>query len=345
VSDVAQILKDLGEQLAKRLLPLPGVPEGFSAFSASQAELAKYIYPARPSPDNEMAFRVWQELMHGVLPPPGWEDQVLPLKPGPVPYTPNFNQAGFRGRLETSRNWSGVVTHACCGDQFKTVFGMWQVPAVRAPAGATHGVWACSTWIGMDGYAPTSFNMPQIGTSQSVVVNGGIATTHYEAWYQWWTRGTPTAPVIFQNLAVQPGDLIACSVQFISPQEVWLMIRNVTSGQPPIRQRLSAPALSNAAAGLELGRARGTTAEWIAERPMEIGSTFLYPLPEFEQVVFISGQVTTQAATTRGLGPVRLLRMVKPQHHRVRVLSRPRLGGAPSNTVTVGPAIERHMGG
>jgi hypothetical protein len=344
-TDIDSILKLRSEELSRRLLPLPAVPEGFQALTASQEELARYVYPARPDADNEAARRIWSHLMRGALPTPGWEDQVLPLKAGPVPYAPGFNQSGFRGRLESSRNWSGAVTHASGSGHLRTIFGMWEVPRVRAPAGAQNGVWACSSWIGMDGYAPTSFNLPQIGTSHYVVVEHGHATIYYEAWYQWWTRGGPTAPVTFQNLPVQAGDLIATSVQFITPREVWLMIRNVTSGLPPIRQRLSAPAVSNVAAGLALGEARGITAEWITERPMKIGSTFLYPLPEFDAVTFVSGQVTTDAATTRGLGPVRMLRMVEPQGHRATVIARPRIDQYPSDTVTVGPGVERRMGG
>src|SRR2546423_644821 len=106
------LLQQLTMQLKKRLQPVPKVPKDFNPLLASQAQLRKYAYPSRPPVENEVALDIWTKMVSGPVPPHDWQPAMLPLTTGAINYSLNFNNAGFRGREETSKNWSGVVTHS-----------------------------------------------------------------------------------------------------------------------------------------------------------------------------------------------------------------------------------------
>lgn len=344
MAQLDEILKELSKELKKRLLPVPNVPKDFKPLKASQEELRKYAYPSRPPASNKVALDIWKKIVSGPIPPDYWQAPVLPLMSGPVSYSLNYNATGFHGRNETSQNWSGVVTHSSDEPPFQTVYGMWEVPEVHAPAGAIEGdVFACSAWVGMDGYAATSHSLPQIGTTQSVRIVNGQPVITYEAWWQWWLRGVLTVPVpITASVPVKAGDLVACSVEITARNAVVFGMSNLSRpGIPPYRQPITQPPLLGV---IFLWETVGTTAEWIAERPRDVQPPQgLFRLPDFKTVTF-QGSAVSSAAGRRDFRPARIIRMVDNLPDRCAVISRTNVPG-PTGTAIVGPGVERDMGG
>ena len=340
---IDDLLKKLGKELKGRLQPVPDVPPDFKPLKAPQEALRAYAYPSRPPPGNKVALGIWKKMVSGPVPPPNWQAPVLPLMAGPVGYSLNYNAAGFRGRHETSQNWSGVVTHSSDEPPFQTVYGMWEVPEVHAPAGAQEGdVFACSAWVGMDGYAPTSLSLPQIGTTQSVRIVRGQAVVTYEAWWQWWLRGLLTMPIpITASIPVTAGDLVACSVEITGQHAVVFGMKNLSRPAIPIyRLPLAPPPII----GLYLWSTAGTTAAWIAERPRDVQPPQqLFQLPDFRTVTF-QGAVVGSSVRQRDFRPARIIRMVENLPGRSAVISRTNVPG-PVGTAIVGPGVEREMGG
>lgn len=344
MAEIDDLLNQLGNELKKRLEPVPNVPKDFKPLKASQEELHKYAYPSRPPPSNKVALEIWQKMVSAPIPPNNWQVPVLPLRAGPFAYSLNYNAAGFRGRNETSQNWSGVVTHSSGEPPFRTVFGMWEVPEVHAPADAQEGdIFSCSAWVGMDGYAATSRSLPQIGTTQSVRIVAGQPVYTYEAWYQWWLRGLLTVPVsIAASVPIKPGDLVACSVEITARNSVVFGMSNLSRPAiPPYRQPITQPPLLGVAF---LWETAGTTAEWIAERPRDVQPPQnLYRLPDFKTVTF-QGSAVSSSASRRDFRPARVIRMVENLPDRCAVISRTNVPG-PTGTAIVGPGVERDMGG
>jgi hypothetical protein len=339
-----ELLADLGNQLKSRLQPVPNVPKDFNPLKASQEELRRYAYPSRPPSSNTVAREIWTRMVSAPIPPDNWQAPVLPLVAGPIPYSLNFNAAGFRGRNETSQNWSGVVTHSSDEPPFQTVFGMWQVPAVTAPAGASEGVvYSCSAWVGLDGYEPTSLSLPQIGSTQSVKIVKGRPVVTYETWWQWWLRGLLTVPVpITPSVPVQAGDLMACSVEITGRHDVVFCMTNLSNPVlPPYRLPVSPPPIIGV---YYLWSTAGTTAEWIAERPRNVNPPQeLYGLPEFDTVTF-TGAAVSSSAVHRDFRPARIIRMVENLPDQCVVISRTNVPG-PTGIAIVGPGVEERMGG
>lgn len=334
----------MNDDLRRRLLVVPRRPEGFHALQASAEELALYGFP--PRPDDERALAVWEnivtapkELIYGPFPLPG---DLLPN------YKIAVNWLTGAGHQETSANWSGAVIEAEAGRPFGQILGGWHVPRVHLPAGALPDVeYRCSVWIGLDGHARTSFSMPQVGTSQTVILRDGAPRCTYEAWYQWWVRDHAFPPVPIPDLDLDAGDEVACALDVWDSTHVGVSITNVTKGIP-FYQPIVAP--QEALATLPFFRifsVEGVTAEWIAERPTKLGATDLHPLPDFDRVTFEGALVeTAPPRLVRGLSPSRLIRMTERRPGQTVVLSRARLDKCyPHQKLCVGPGIEKDMGG
>lgn len=268
-------------------------------------------------------------------------------------YQLSFNIPFSSGREETSQNWSGLVTHSTDRDPFVSVFGLWQVPAVSAPVGTHNGDFRCSTWIGLDGTRRSLPSMPQIGTTQRVHVVRGVVKTELEAWSQWWALGGITRIQPFNGFPLAVGDIVASSIDVVSPTSVNVSVTNITQGTYPyIRSMVPIIITTPGTAPLVLNPpVTGTTAEWIAERPRQFAPPMnLFPLPVFDRVAFAAATVTPASGAQRGVGPVKVIRMVEPHAGppaRLRVLSRARKeyfanGGA---MVVAGPGLARRMGG
>ena len=120
---------------------------------------------------------------------------------------------------------------------------------------------------------------------------------------------------------------------------------DVTLGTPVIRQRLQAPEINIGKWRIPIGFVTGTTAEWVAERPRNLqDDTYLYPLPDFDNVPFTSALVTSTTGS-RDFRPARVIRMVECGDEGVEVISRTEVASFPDGTFRVGPGIEAKMGG
>ena len=204
-----------------------------------------------------------------------------------------------RGRLGSSRNWSGAAILANHGDRFIQVIGSWTVPEVRPGNGV--GPWVCSSWIGIDGLRRWMKSMPQMGTTQVVGDTGetfnGANLQKYFAWWQWWLLGRSIQLAVPFPDTIKPGDKIFCCVTLLPPDQpspgdrhnvqFFLSVNGfgspVVVKPPPSNDPMAKP-------GDQSGvPARGASAEWILERPTALQDSpngnvkegDLFPLPNF----------------------------------------------------------------
>jgi hypothetical protein len=135
-----------------------------------------------------------------------------------------------------------------------------------------------------------------------------VATRTVEAWWQWWIRGANYPPVPFPApFTVAIGDPVTCGLAVISPLRVRVFIKNEASGQFA-RYDIDAPAAASSLG--TIAALRGAHAEWIAERPMQLGSTVLYPLASYGLVDF-SNCLTVVPIQVRDLRGARFIRMAE----------------------------------
>ena len=325
-------------------------PRGFDPLTASDEELVRYSYPRRPPKASKAAFDIWRAIVSGPLPT---VESMYIVVGSPPDYQLSFNIPFSSGREETSQNWSGLVTHSTDIDPFMSVFGLWQVPAVTAPPGTRNGDFRCSTWIGLDGTRRSLPSLPQIGTTQRVHVVRGVVKTEFEAWSQWWALGGITRIQPFNGFPITAGDTIACSIDVVNGTLVNVSVTNITQGTHPyIRSMVPIIiTLPNGGTVVLNSAVTGTTAEWIAERPRHYAPPMnLFPLPVFDSVTFSAATVTAASGVQRGVGPVKVIRMVEPHAGppaRLQVLSRARKEYLANGSamVVAGPGLAHRMGG
>ena len=324
------ILQEMEEDLKARLHLAPQPRAGFDPLSATADELERFGLPPRPDLHRyEAAYGVWQRMMS------------LPLTIVPATFPVLTEKFDYRisvqtlalkvaasDHLETSANWSGGYITANHTGPFWLMFGSWTIPTPNQPAGAPGGDYRCATWVGLDGLRRYSDSLPQLGTTQRVVVGGGGTTRTVEAWWQWWIRGANYPPVPFPApFTVQIGDPITCGLVMVSPTRVRVFIRNNANGlfarydvdEPPAATPLAA-----------IAALRGAHAEWIAERPMQLGSTLLYPLADYGSVDF-SDCLTLVPTQVRDLRGARFIRISEIRQAKLRsaIISSAGKTGAP----------------
>jgi hypothetical protein len=331
------VLKRYYTDIAKRAYPLPLPPEGFDPLSATAQQLEKYGLPARPDARAEPDLFLFWGMMLG--PPLQFITAEFPtqLSTEKRLFAPHRHAPGGKRRAgapaarsfrhsEKSRNWSGAYITPRRPDRFVQVTGGWTVPALAVPtvlpSGATPGTeeYRSSTWIGIDGHRtyPNS-SLPQIGTSQFIKVVRGKATVETGAWWQWWVKDDPNnAPVEILNFPVSVGDEILASLAVQASGDVLFHLKNQTSGL------FAAFVVIAPGAIVPLG----STAEWIMERPTELHSTRMYPMPHCTDVVFRhclakSAPAVGTVTTLQNLDNARLIRMYEAfdQPHRIAFVS------------------------
>lgn len=329
------LVKQLNAEVARRAYPFPLPPPGFDPLSASAKQLDEYGLPPRPDPAAEPdMFLFWGLLLS---PPITFIVPDLQAPDEPATFRLRGLVAGARqrvvapvisgrGRQAGSRNWSGAYLTPRPPSRFVRIVGGWRVPAPSVPAilpaGADrdHGEYRSSTWIGLDGLRPyPGSSLPQIGTSQFIKVANGRTTVTTSAWWQWWVRDHEFPPIDIRNLPVAVGDEVLVSLTVRADDEVLFHIKNQSSG-------LFASILVTAPAAV---RPPGTTAEWIMERPTELQSSRLFPLPNCTDVLFrhcVAKSVGGATATTHNLDAARLVRMYEPFEapHRKAFVSHPK---------------------
>ena len=198
--------------------------------------------------------------------------------------------SGQSTRLIDSRNWSGAVIENQVDPPFTWITATWTVPTLTTEGclpDHTPLNWQCSAWIGLDGYDEWSASMPQIGTVHRLPKTpGGTQTNAF--WYQWWVRNSdpPSAPFELKVPEVSQGDRVTCALRMLSPTKARAYFWNLTTGQ-----KASLCFCRGPAGPLFTTLPRGSTADWIVERPtVPIGKlgdpAYLYPLPNFGKVEF-----------------------------------------------------------
>jgi hypothetical protein len=342
------VLEAFHADIERRAHAFPLPPADFDPLSATASQLEKYGLPARPDPRTERDLFLFWGLMLGppirIIAP----DFLKKASRAPLfaleavaPSRRSRSAAPFArgfGHRESSQNWSGLYVVPPRPNRFLQVVGGWTVPRPMAPRVLPHGAapgsdeYRSSTWIGLDGHRtyPMS-SLPQIGTSQFVKVVNGATTVETAAWWQWWMKDDPdSAPVDILNFPVSVGDEIFASLAVQASGDVLFHIKNQTSG-------LFASFVVIAPGAIV---PLGSTAEWIMERPTELGSTRMYPMPHCTDVVFRhclarSAPAVGEPATLQDLDNARLIRMYElfDNPHRKAFVSHPQKTGKTSARV------------
>lgn len=281
--------------------PLPGTFDPATTV-LDDAALVLCGLPPRPREPTARAF--WAEMLRGVTTvahaPPVRSLRGFRLgafrsaarDPDDPAADPAMLDALPRGRLGSSRNWSGAAHLARRGERFTQVMAAWTVPTIAAGRGEEPFV--CSVWIGVDGLRRWMDSMPQMGTAHVQGETSNIAHTDKDfVWWQWWLRGRGIqAPVEIAVTGFGKNRPIRCCMTLLPPGPA-------TMGEPDCVQFFVRADASKTAHVVVVrppadnrGRpvpARGASAEWIVERPTALEKSpnekvrkgQLYPLPDF----------------------------------------------------------------
>jgi hypothetical protein len=260
-------------------------PPGFNPLTADNDTLDRYHLPLRPDPDlTPVSFGNWFEMMS----PP---NVYIQKKVEEVFHLQNVfrlnSLARVSAQLEFSRNWSGGLIRPVAGS-FRTVEGSWRVSKPILPPGSLGNVvYRTSVWVGLDGHDPASPTMPQIGTLQEV---NGANTVSLSAWWQWWLRGQPSQhPVSIVPFPIQINDRIHAKVIALSPTSARFFLKNKTRGTIAPFDMIHNDICPSLVEGL--------TAEWIVERPTQIGSDQLDIMADYQSMMMRNCNATVGAGS------------------------------------------------
>ncbi|NGM18696.1 hypothetical protein G3576_01635 [Roseomonas stagni] len=279
--------------MSHRSLPMP--PAGFDPVekAADLLRLPEFGLPAMPDAAREPAlYRLWREMLAAPLRFVADDSRPHVPKGGTPPAAAGMRlfslpiRSREARRLPASPNWSGFTRFPSRGDRFSRVAASWIVPAVAAgaPEDRTTLDYRCSIWIGLDGKRRWADSMPQLGTEQTA---GGTT----RLWWQWWTPKSRRFQHYVDGVAVKPGDTVYCDLSMVAPDRVRLHFANRSTNEfTAVEVDGEAPM-------------RGSSAQWILERPAEpeltattVEAGELYPMPSF-------GAVSPLAFAARGMTP------------------------------------------
>lgn len=288
------------EETGKRLVEVPQPFLDFNPLTASDETLARYgIVPRPHEADNPVLLSLWQR----ALSPPVrikavhlkdliFDTSYRLARPDAVT---QLQMGAAASRYGASNNWSGAFIVAERARRFTWVGGQWKVPTPIPPLNKAgeldDGDYRVATWIGLDGNYRRSESLPQAGTTQTIVVTGGVAAAPiYSVWFQWWTRNQAYPVKTFDPalFPVEAGDEMDCLLAVdAGSATVNITITNHTQAwAAPIKY-----AAPNDAGLIAVG----STAEWVVERPQSfIPPCDFYQLPDYGHVCFT--HCTTAAA-------------------------------------------------
>jgi hypothetical protein len=191
--------------------------------------------------------------------------------------------SGLRANANQSSNWFGYNQGSLeqGGKLFNSISGNWTVPtATQHTSGQAE---ASSDWIGIGGgcvdagCTATDSTLIQTGTEQDVSATGAPS---YSAWYEL----VPAPSLTISSITVHPGDHMHASIsQVANDVDVWdVTLTDTTTGQT---SSTTVPYPSTM-----------STAEWIEETPLEIGTNAGFAaLPNLTNPAFSSGTVNGSA--------------------------------------------------
>jgi hypothetical protein len=347
--------------LLDRIEDFPIPPETLNLLTATPEQLLHFGLPPRPSARAEPElYAVWRSFF---VPRPIF----VPAQVSPIldVFTPLVREtpggtAIFvtpETRFETSRNWCGAYIEANDNKVLVQVSGRWTVPRPSPPLGAGPPqdkpvVYACSVWVGLDGqrrYLDSS--LPQIGTWQSVAVApGGSTTVDTYAWVQWWAKDSPVdgesiAPLRINSVPVRPGDQVVCMVRVWGPSVAAVYVKNLRTNLLA-HFRIRAPTVILDGGHRHRYTISGATAEWVMERPTQLGTKTPFDLADYGSVELLHcngveanptlPQWPWVVGTAQVLRGARFIRMYDTPGNRTAFISMPQRTGDTSVRVTYG---------
>lgn len=244
-------------------------PDGFDPLAASERELLRHGYPARPPEDLLPALgERWEHVVSRskqfALP----EFAPVPVEPDGAAATGSDNAlgSGWAGSMAPAPVLAVDALGHSTIDPVTWVSGQWTVPDVAAVGS---GTFACATWIGIDG-APVgnSTDILQAGTTHRI--DGGSHRT--SAWWEW----LPNPAHEITSFPVHPGDVVFCLICAPEPTGARIYLTNITTCA------FTAFPVTTDGGSWEL---TGDSAEWILENPELSGGGFA-KLPRFGDVYF-----------------------------------------------------------
>jgi hypothetical protein len=257
----------------------PAPPQGFDATKAGPTELTSYglLFPKPLPSDDTAVVKAWNDIFARQWLP---QDRIVPILEPRVGRTHRSRhplEEQTEGNYK-SFNWAGAFFGGTA--PWASITAAWAVPTVSRPPQpqGPQGGWESSSWIGIDGYPPTTSNdVLQAGIDQYLSADG---TPTYLAWFEWYVPSQSNSPAyVFQtdipNFPVKPGDVIQCIVQYVNNHSAgYVFLANNTTNKYFSITLAPPPGATFA----------GTSAEWIMEAPELPPSS----LPKFTPVVFTS---------------------------------------------------------
>lgn len=255
-------------------------PTDFEPLEATDEQLARYCFPARPDVADQEAYAAWVELManYSGTPEPEMLFTIKMDELEEVDETMVYTASATSITNSYSYNWSGYI--ADLGSSSTTYYTQVQAdyeePAISSSTASDDYV--NSYWVGLGGH--NSGKLVQAGT-------GTIgANTHY-AWYEYLSDTGSTVSVQPVSLNVNAGDDMHVYISFQRSNDLFsYYIANNTTGK-------SASGTVTLDAAMQYD---GTTAEWIVERSTVSGS--LAYLGDYDTVTFTNCKATLNTSNT-----------------------------------------------
>lgn len=219
-------------------------PDGFVPLTASDEDLARYGFPARPDKSDIDSFNEWEQLMANYTgtPEPELSVKIRPSEPD----VPRDTEIQPRVSTRYSSNWSGYVTDL--GVNSSSFYTQVQMDYTQPTVTSASGTCVNSYWVGLGGY--NTKKLVQAGTA----TNG---TSDHYAWYEYLSDTGDWIYMTRLNLDVRAGDSIHVYISFQAANNIFsYYIANNTTGQ----------SVANTVSLTTATQFDGTTAEWVVER-------------------------------------------------------------------------------
>lgn len=243
----------------------PAPPPGFDPVVATDANLAAYGFPKRPSASDPY-YPTWAKMVSNAKirianPIATTTELIHGSKHGSVSNT-SAAVGGVANGNDYTWNWSGAEvyypnTPGYFAQNGSTTYIAFQQP-VLGTENCIYAPYHASVWTGFDGSLST--DLLQAGTD--VVYNSNCSTS-YVAWYEWYvpncTVNSPSYPCYETtvNLSVNPGDAMYIAVTYntSSPNGTAWISDQTTGDYVSVGFNEPPP-----------GAFPGNTADWIVER-------------------------------------------------------------------------------